>query len=236
MPWGISEATPADIPTITSIFLSEDESANPFMQLCLGSVNRYAVNMRQSTRISEALNDPDTKYMIARDRDSKKTASFAQWQLPRPPGDAVPEMDADEVEAEHDAYRKALTPGMNAELCVRFKDEIESLRARVLKGRSHYLLMNLGTAHWAQRKGAATSLVSWPFAIADETNTLVYLDTAIDGPGRQLYEKLDFKPVGECSIDLAQYGGQGCHVHVAMIRYPQGKKDEGVEMPDFGGA
>lgn len=90
--------------------------------------------------------------------------------------------------------------------------------------------MNLGTSGAWQRKGAASTLVRWPFEDADKEGILVYLDTASDGPGRALYEKLGFRKVGECNIDLEEYGGEGIHTHIAMIRYPQERADSGTEM------
>lgn len=95
--------------------------------------------------------------------------------------------------------------------------------------------MNLGTSSAWQRKGAASTLVRWPFEAADQEGVLVYLDTALDGPGRSLYERLGFKPVGECSIDLTEYGGEGIHTHIAMIRYPQERADSAaeLELPNF---
>lgn len=64
----------------------DGEEHTPFMQLCLGSVNRNALNMRQSSRITDTLEDSTIEWSIARDQESKKTAAFAQWQLPKPEG------------------------------------------------------------------------------------------------------------------------------------------------------
>jgi len=81
--------------------------------------------------------------------------------------------------------------------------------------------MNIGTSSAWQRKGAASTLIQYPFDVADEEKVLMYLDTATDGPGKQMYESLGFQPVGQCEIDLTKYGGEGVHTHVAMIRYPK---------------
>lgn len=64
----------------------DGEEHTPFMQSCLGSVDRNAINMRQSNRITDTLGDTTMKWLIARDQESKKTAAFAQWQLPKPDG------------------------------------------------------------------------------------------------------------------------------------------------------
>jgi GNAT superfamily N-acetyltransferase len=93
--------------------------------------------------------------------------------------------------------------------------------------------MNLGTSTAWQRKGAASTLVRWPFEEADKHGVLVYLDTAIDGPGKPLYEKQGFKRVGTCDIDLEEYGGEGTHTHIAMIRYPMERRESGVSLPNW---
>lgn len=93
MPFLVADATPADIPAICSIFLMDGEDPSPIMVLSLGSVNRTAINMRQASRIQADLDDTGVKYIIARDQETKKTASFAQWQLPKP--DGQDEEDAD---------------------------------------------------------------------------------------------------------------------------------------------
>lgn len=83
------------------------------------------------------------------------------------------------------------------------------------------VLMNIGTARPWQRKGAATALVTWSFTAADRERLPVYLDTTSDGPAKQLFEKLGFEKVDEFEMELGEYGGQGSHSHVAMIRWPR---------------
>lgn len=84
--------------------------------------------------------------------------------------------------------------------------------------------MNLATSPAWQHRGAATALITHPFPSADRYGTIVYLDTALDGPGLSLYTRLGFREMGECRIDLDEYGGQGTHVHVGMIRWPTSPK------------
>lgn len=93
--------------------------------------------------------------------------------------------------------------------------------------------MNLGTSSVWQHKGAASTLVRWVFPEADKHGILVYLDTAIDGPGRPMYEKLGFRRVGLCTIDLEQYGGKDVHTQIAMIRYPVERKESAFGLPNW---
>ena len=86
MPVVITEATSADVPAITSIFLTDGEGPSSLMQMCLGTSSRDAVNMRQADGIAEGMEDPGLKWLVARDSESKKTISFAHWQLPKKDG------------------------------------------------------------------------------------------------------------------------------------------------------
>ncbi|GAB7351016.1 hypothetical protein MBLNU459_g1506t1 [Dothideomycetes sp. NU459] len=219
MPFLVSEATLADVPAITSIFRADAPTS--FMRLCLGSVHPSALNVKQSDRIADEMHEEDQLWLIARDAESGRTASFAQWRLPKEEPDDAAQDNAADLEEQREAYRDAISPGMNVDLVVEFQDQITKLRKETLKGQRHFLLMNLGTSSVWQRKGAASTLVEYPFDVADEEQIIVYLDTAIDGPGKHMYESLGFQHAGQCSIDLTQYGGEGVHTHVAMIRYPK---------------
>lgn len=92
MPFLVSEAKLADVPAITAIFRSDEPA--PFMRLCLGSVHSSALDVNQSDSISDDMQEEDQLWLIARDSESGKTASFAQWQLPKEEVDHVGEQDA----------------------------------------------------------------------------------------------------------------------------------------------
>lgn len=72
-----------------------------------------------------------------------------------------------------------------------------------------------------QRRGAGSALTSWPFDRADKENVLVYLDTDDKGQAHGMYSRLGFRRVDEVTFDLSEYGGEGMHTHMAMIREPQ---------------
>lgn len=76
----------------------DDEAPSALMQLCLGKLDRDAINMRQANRIAEAMNDPLMRWVIARDGDTKKTASFAQWQFPKADGQDKEDAEMSETE------------------------------------------------------------------------------------------------------------------------------------------
>jgi len=91
MPFLVSEAKLADVPAISAIFRSDVPA--PFMRLCLGSIHSSALTGSQSDNISDDMSEEDQLWLIARDSESGKTASFAQWQLPKDEVDYAEEQD-----------------------------------------------------------------------------------------------------------------------------------------------
>jgi GNAT superfamily N-acetyltransferase len=72
------------------------------------------------------------------------------------------------------------------------------------------------------RKGIATSMLHWIYPWADRFGVPIVL--ASTPPGYPMYLKEGFEelphPTGSIECDLAQYGGEGVHRHVLMIRQP----------------
>lgn len=95
MPFLVSEATLADVPAITAIFRSDEPA--PFMRLCLGAVHSSALSVKQADVISDEMQEEDQLWLMARDKESGKTASFAQWQLPKEEADSVDEQSDAEL-------------------------------------------------------------------------------------------------------------------------------------------
>ncbi|KAG9548650.1 hypothetical protein KCU71_g15592, partial [Aureobasidium melanogenum] len=213
MAWKVSEATLADVPAITSVY-SHDEPT-PFLELCLGSLNVLALNYNQATRITESLQDPEQAWFVSRD-ERNKIVSFAEWQLPKDEAGSGEQMTQELAQAQ-EAYEDSIAPGMNSGLIVEFRHRVIKLRNDVLRGRRHYLLLNIGTIKTERQKGAATALVKQMIDAADRET--IYLDTVSEGPARRLFDKLGFEEVGRFEIDLTKYGGVGVHIHVGMIRW-----------------
>lgn len=72
-----------------------------------------------------------------------------------------------------------------------------------------------------QRRGAGSSLVTWPFEHTDKEGLICYLDSQVDGEGIKLYESLGFVKVDECHVDVTMWGLEGTYTHVAMVRVPK---------------
>lgn len=83
------------------------------------------------------------------------------------------------------------------------------------------VLWLLGTHPRHERKGAGAQLVRWAFPRADAAGLRCYVDASRFG--HPLYRKCGFEDVGEMSLDLDEYGGEGLGVQrwVAMVREPQ---------------
>lgn len=160
MPFLVSEAKLADVPAITAIFRNDEPA--PFMRLCLGSVHSSALSVKQADNITDEMHEDDQLWLVARDSESGKTASFAQWRLPKEEADSHEEQDAAELvcfsidcnkdrsndmaqEAERELLREAITPGMNADLVLEFRDQITRLRKAALKGQRHFSMSQLMT-------------------------------------------------------------------------------------------
>ncbi len=79
----------------------------------------------------------------------------------------------------------------------------------------------LGTHPKHERRGAGATLTRWPFAQADKDRLKCYVDAS--SVGYPLYRRCGFVDVGEFSVDLDKYDGEGTGAHrwVAMLREPE---------------
>ncbi|KAG9858042.1 hypothetical protein KCU98_g8161, partial [Aureobasidium melanogenum] len=191
MSWKVSEATLADVPAITSIY----------------SRRAYAIP-RALPRVFERA----CAELQPSDTDHRKLTGPRTSLLPKDEADG-----GDHMAQAQEAYEDSIAPGMNSGLIVEFRHRVIKLRNDVLRGRRHYLLLNIGTIKTERQKGAATALVKQMVDAADREH--IYLDTVSEGPARRLFDKLGFEEVGRFEIDLSKFGGVGVHTHVGMIRW-----------------
>lgn len=75
-------------------------------------------------------------------------------------------------------------------------------------------------------------LTRWPFAQADRDGKRCYVDAS--SIGYPMYRRWGFKDVGEMSVDLDEYGGQGLGVQrwVAMLREPERRESDEKSSPN----
>lgn len=67
-------------------------------------------------------------------------------------------------------------------------------------------------------RGAASAILQWGFAHADELGLPAYLEASDEGA--LLYEKCGFRKVGNFVIDLKRWGGEGLLEAPLMVRQP----------------
>ena len=63
-------------------------------------------------------------------------------------------------------------------------------------------------------------LLTWAFKQADEEGIIIYLDTDAESKARDMYERYGFVKVDECHLNLQDFGDEGIHTCIGMIRYP----------------
>ena len=69
-------------------------------------------------------------------------------------------------------------------------------------------------------RGAASQILQWGFAQADESGLPAYLEASDEGA--LLYEKRGFERVGNFVTDLKRWGGEGLLEAPLMVRQPNG--------------
>lgn len=225
----ITGAHPGDAEAIASLFAISWVS--PFTRLQWGQIEPSAMVPRIAARMVKE----GSRFIVARSSRAGEVVAVAQWTLPVMPSadseNAEPEEDRKERQQfEDEVYKRNLPADSNKNLVMAFTLGLRQLREETLQGRPHFLLENLATHPDHRGKGLASQLVKWAFPLADEQQTLVYLDTASGSPAERLYEKLGFEEQGHNTInDLSRFASLdtirelGCeidHTHVAFLRFP----------------
>jgi ribosomal protein S18 acetylase RimI-like enzyme len=236
----ISEAQPADAVAIASLFAHSWTS--PFTRLQFGQVDPVQLATSMVPRIAEQMVKMNSKFIVARHVERQEIAAVAHWTMPDDTDvDAVvEEADQDTVERqqfEDEVFRRSLPDRSNKALVMEFTIGLRQLREQTLQGRRHILLENLATHLQYRGMGLASRLVGWASVLADDSQLLVYLDTASDNPAARLYERLGFEEQGRHTIeDLRKFAAAedienlGCdikHTHVAFLRFPKNSSNVG---------
>ena len=81
MPFKIEQATVEDAAAIAEIFTSDEVSS--IYRLQLGTIDPSVFSDGMTRRIAEGIEKPDQVYIIARDQETGKVASYSQWVLPK---------------------------------------------------------------------------------------------------------------------------------------------------------
>lgn len=201
------------------------------------------------SRANAARDDSEAVYLKVveqnvNDNEEGEMIAFAQWELP----------DDGEAPKTSGGIPGTLPPGMNRAFTREAGAGLRQMRNRVLHGKKCFcelmnhccatpyqldglltkalsllllVLNHVFTFPEHQRRGAASLLVTWPFEQADREGIVVYLDSEEGGEGVKLYERLGFKKVDICHVDLTLCGLEGVYTHVAMVREPKKVTAEG---------
>ena len=114
--------------------------------------------------------------------------------------------------------------GANVKLVELLDEKVEELLNFHFKGSDCYELYNISTNASHLRKGLAKQLVKWLYPFCDEDGLDYKL---LASPmGRGLYRSCGFVEEGEgdafaAEIDMSEWGGEGIHQHVYMVRHPE---------------
>jgi ribosomal protein S18 acetylase RimI-like enzyme len=230
----VSEAKTADAAAIASLFAFSWTS--PFTRLQFGQVDPAHLAGSMLPRIVEQMVKVNSRFIVARHKETQEIAAVAQWTVPIDEKSAALKKETQEdnderQQFEDEAYRRSLPKSSNKALIMEFTVGLRHLREQTLRGSRHFLLENLATHPDHRGLGLASRLIEWIFPYADEQRMLVYLDTASDNPAARLYKKLGFEEQGRHTIeDLSKFAAiedvdkLGCdpeHTHVAFLRFPK---------------
>lgn len=96
MPFQIQEASTEDSSSIAAVLLSAE--TEPLMRLQLGTADPDVLNKNFEEKLKKSIGEASKqKWIVARDEESGRIISYAQWELPRSEheGDPVPDSEVD---------------------------------------------------------------------------------------------------------------------------------------------
>ena len=91
MPFDVEEASVEDAAEIAQVLISSGTSS--FFRLQLGSIDPASLNVGMTEKIAEDMRKEDRVYVVARDQETGKIMSYAQWILPKEKDEVVTEQD-----------------------------------------------------------------------------------------------------------------------------------------------
>ncbi|MCJ1247792.1 hypothetical protein MMC30_005007 [Trapelia coarctata] len=229
-------ATPADIPTFTSIYLSAFTDA-----LALTAFPRSSPNIPAwwtATNLSDFHSQPSARYLKIVESDggaegdavtngmvnkegaareevqgkepvSGKIIAYAKWNVPTLVGSSVLN-GGDAVDAMPEWPEDA-----DVELCNDVFPAFARERERIMGGRLHYYLEIIATLPSHQGRGAASKLIRWGLQQADNEGLEAYLEAS--AAVVPIYERYGYRTVSTYSPKRIEY------TESFMVRAPRGE-------------
>ncbi|KAH8204561.1 hypothetical protein TruAng_001335 [Truncatella angustata] len=193
----IEPALLSDAAALAADLSSEPDAFRRFMD---GTADMSKREENMAKWFTQAIKDPAARVLVVRDENSGDIISYAQWELPKDKNEvpsALPETEEEKAKIRENRAART-TFG------------IEPL----------YYLNALKTIPSHRGKGLASQLVRRLIDEADEKGMRVGLYTNGDGKAKLLYERLGFVEAGRFEIKLGDFGGEGRHLELSMIRNP----------------
>jgi len=213
MSFRLLPAVPADADELGEILVACSTSQRLVIENADVTPADYLAWHRARVRNSLSICDPNSDVVAFKlvDEETGRIAAYAQWGFSSQAWKKDRELSPN----------KDLKPpkGTNLRLRQKYGAMLAEMDARNLPKEKHFVLMNLVTAPSFRRKGAASQLVRWGLERADREGVIVVLDSSPHG--LPLYKTLGFVEVDRIELDLAEFGGEGTHSHVSMVRKPQ---------------
>ncbi|KAH6657638.1 hypothetical protein BKA67DRAFT_555858 [Truncatella angustata] len=170
---------------------------------------------------TQAIKDPAARVLVVRDENSGYIISYAQWELPKDKNEvpsALPETEEEKAKIRENRAARVRS-GQNGPLLQEWWSNLDVLQT-TFGTEPLYYLNALKTIPSHRGKGLASQLVRRLIDEADEKGMRVGLYTNGDGKAKLLYERLGFVEAGRFEIKLGDFGGEGRHLELSMIRNP----------------
>lgn len=113
-----------------------------------------------------------------------------------------------------------IRPGQNGPLLLEWWERLDVLQTTSFGNEPLYYLNDLRTIPEHRGQGLASKLIRQVLDEADKKGLRTGLYTDGDGQAKFLYEKFGYAEAGRFEINLTNFGGEGRHLELAMIRAP----------------
>lgn len=224
----LDAATASDISVIVKIETEVFASDPPFHFLFPKGVTPVRLaNLRDDYQEMFA-HDTSAHQLKVTDSNTGDIVAVGRWHIYGQP--------RSESELERDKERIWSPDARSDEACQQFSDLLTEARKRVMGGKPHLcnslfvdgstktkpvtVLKMLATIPECRGRGAASHILEWGFARADELGLPAYLEASDEGA--LLYGKRGFQKVGSFVTDLKYWGGEGLLEAPLMVRQPNG--------------
>ncbi|MCJ1288099.1 hypothetical protein MMC26_007454 [Xylographa opegraphella] len=203
MPLTLLPATLADVPVMTSIYLSafQDVIAHD----CFPRTSPHIKDWWTSSNMDDMKNQASARFLKVVDGDD--IVAYAKWNVPVQQGSETV------LGGDNPEDMPVWPQDANVELCDEFFGHLARERKRIMGNRSHYYLEIVATLPQHQGKGAAGKMIRWGLDQADRDGLEAYVEASpLAVP---VYEHYGWTVVADFTLKDRE------HTESCMIRSPQ---------------